>query len=1363
MRDPVSRVPRISILLALTSTAGLMLVNATVASEAAEFAGDHVEAWLQNLPEGFAIFAEGIAAGQTCSLELLRASGGACVISATDALGGVMTTDRDGRLVTSRPDFADALPMAWVCFHGTCAGGIALDECHRPDDPLASAVLSCGRSMQTSVLLGPQAVDSPPSSQLSLRFVETGSPRSGPAYFNLTPTLQFGDSGPRPLCTVVVAVDAEDDELAALNHARDAVNSSPDCSAAGVGAELVTDPASSAVQGLDLGHVAAAATGNGDSFTYLVLSAPDLVAAQLIPAVHVVAPSAFHFALADLGPPEAYQSQVMAVVFHTVAGGATGDGQVTVVERTPVGACSIVTPTFAGQSAEMLVRDIHLGFQAPGLPGPESCPASRNPRDVRFSGNRIITTLPSQIEIYVEDPGVGHTIQPEGLGNVPPGAYCDDAMVECTGDGQAEIVLDASRSSDPDGDVLTFEWYEDYGRADEIFLGRGRTLAYPFGYGGHDITVVVRDALGQQSAGGCHVRVADTTPPTVVGSTVNPAVLYPANHALVGVTTAIDAFDTCSTARATLVTLTSSEPDDALGPTDGATKHDIQDAIPYTPDFQFHLRAERDSTGAGRSYSATYEVRDDAGNAVSVDLTVEVPLDIGGVTDPITVSVGKSVDPAGAPTVEVVWTDTEGGREYNVARGDVRNISETANHIYLGPVECLEVRTPTRSTQDAGAISPGDVFFYLVEPIHLETPGGFGGAGLGKPRTVDPCFYSGGLELIPDPERDSIHPTAGGWLVGVSGQHLGTHLEDFGERLVDVDWLGPDLFQSVQVVNAGVTYGTPAFLWFDHTETDVLSRLEKIDGRILDLEPQPRPSMPPLFTVSIIPNTGKRAKAWWWDYDLTPEEVVDAIDDYGMRIIDLDAYEVLGETKYSYVGVANVGVDAKAWWLYFNIGPDAVSQALADNNARLMDIEAHSNGNFSVVMVADDGKAWWWGAGLTAQQVGTFVNNKGSRLIDLERLVGEGEPRYAFVSIDNLSTDESKRLRSVVEQAFDQSEFGPFFVTRGFLVKESSGPILADMAGGLPFQPASTLKLLPYLYAIQEVNAGDASLDGTTVSWLQDDEDEDAHCLPEGTPGSASLRDALPTLIWYSHNRTLEAFFDKWDPLNLITPRAQTDWGMPNTAMYPGCTGEWLQNRSTLYELAAMFEGVQNLTLPLTTTPKLTPGSRQVFWNLLINQMQGNCRDFALGTPLCSCPSHEPDCSGNYFHSPYLSTGAGPATVDFLAPMVLQEGLSSSQLTDFLDEVLVRQKGGGASVYNSYTGASEGYRSGAFYVTLPFKDGAGNIVPRRFTLGIFVNDWDSTCGGAPDCQTLIDNEDVDGGEATLELFRLPIRMAVQTW
>jgi predicted extracellular nuclease len=111
----------------------------------------------------------------------------------------------------------------------------------------------------------------------------------------------------------------------------------------------------------------------------------------------------------------------------------------------------------------------------------------------------------------------------------------------------------------------------------------------------------------------------DSTPPTLELS-ATPTVLWPANHKQVEVrvtAVATDAVD--ATPSISLLSATSSEPDDGLG--DGDTTGDVV----RVDDFTFLLRAERSGGGPGRTYTLTYRAVDEYGNAVTAAVKIGVP------------------------------------------------------------------------------------------------------------------------------------------------------------------------------------------------------------------------------------------------------------------------------------------------------------------------------------------------------------------------------------------------------------------------------------------------------------------------------------------------------------------------------------------------------------------------------------------------------------------------------------------------------------------------------------------------------------------------------------------------------------------
>jgi hypothetical protein len=112
-----------------------------------------------------------------------------------------------------------------------------------------------------------------------------------------------------------------------------------------------------------------------------------------------------------------------------------------------------------------------------------------------------------------------------------------------------------------------------------------------------------------------------------------PNPLTPVNHQLVPVHADVTAQTECGgTLQAILVSITSNQPDDAPGPTDGHTTEDIQGADFGTPDVDFLLRAESDrSLATPRIYSITYSI---SANGFTFSLTGQVQVAQKGPNKP---------------------------------------------------------------------------------------------------------------------------------------------------------------------------------------------------------------------------------------------------------------------------------------------------------------------------------------------------------------------------------------------------------------------------------------------------------------------------------------------------------------------------------------------------------------------------------------------------------------------------------------------------------------------------------------------------------------------------------------------------------
>jgi hypothetical protein len=135
------------------------------------------------------------------------------------------------------------------------------------------------------------------------------------------------------------------------------------------------------------------------------------------------------------------------------------------------------------------------------------------------------------------------------------------------------------------------------------------------------VTFFATDFAGNAEAPKTVTINLDKTPPNLTCS-ANPNVLWPPDHKLVAVNTAVNLSDPISGPNAfSLVSLTNSEPDSGDG--------DIQGFAIGSPSISGQLRADRLGTGTGRVYTFTYTGTDRAGNSASCTTTVSVPHDQG--------------------------------------------------------------------------------------------------------------------------------------------------------------------------------------------------------------------------------------------------------------------------------------------------------------------------------------------------------------------------------------------------------------------------------------------------------------------------------------------------------------------------------------------------------------------------------------------------------------------------------------------------------------------------------------------------------------------------------------------------------------
>ncbi len=203
-----------------------------------------------------------------------------------------------------------------------------------------------------------------------------------------------------------------------------------------------------------------------------------------------------------------------------------------------------------------------------------------------------------------------------------------------------------------------------------------------------------RDECGNSARASSSLDVRDTIPPEL-SLAVFPAVLWPPNHQLVEISAFANATDLCSAPTPRIVSVVSSEPDDAHGSGDGNTTGDVQGVEPGTADSRFLVRAERAGSGSGRTYAVRYEAVDTLGNSVQKTVPVLVPL---------------------ARSTPGTRFDVPGAFSSYRLPGSVGDIRQKLPQSGLGAVEFVTVEAPgpsTRIAEDGVVPAPGQTIFYL--------------------------------------------------------------------------------------------------------------------------------------------------------------------------------------------------------------------------------------------------------------------------------------------------------------------------------------------------------------------------------------------------------------------------------------------------------------------------------------------------------------------------------------------------------------------------------------------------------------------------------------------------------------------------
>jgi hypothetical protein len=590
-----------------------------------------------------------------------------------------------------------------------------------------------------------------------------------------------------------------------------------------------------------------------------------------------------------------------------------------------------------------------------------------------------------------------------------------------------------------------------------------------------------------------------------------------------------------------------------------------------------------------------------------------------------------------------------------------------------------------------------------------------------------------------DPQRNATTPVAWHFWIGRTKAEIDELAANADERVVSVQVVStsPLLFSAVMVDNTGAYARTGS--WSYGSEAGVTNKINAVHGRLIDLAPY-TVNGERRFAYVWVKNTGSAGKRWHWNYDLTAKQVADEIDKYKIRFTDLDVYDVDGARRYAYIGIANEGVDGKAWWWYPDVTPKFVQQKVEENHARLIDVERPSAGLMTVVMQRNDENAYSRHVyDYTLGDLLRFQASNGVRITDLEQYVKNGNVRFAATLIDN-ATPENQRIRGIWRSSTMANAPSGNDAWFGVYAKEVGGPVDVGLAHSMTFNPLSVLKLAPHLYVMDLLDKDPtlSLLDKPNgISWTSPlGQPDEIYCpykdgLIPTQVYSDTLRNTLQRGLWNSLNRAHEALVNKYG-FDAINTRIH-QLGLADTNVFPGCpqpppAKDWHSNTSTLTDLGKLFEGVDTKAF----FPNQGVAVSKEFYGLVADW----------------------DVSGVKAVVADEAAKAGKSAI----------------VNAFMSHVTLNQKGGG-TIYPQADGTYQGGRAFFGRLELPFVTGPNKAyMLKTFVGGYFVDNFTAPCNEdtaaqSPDPACTSWKKKQNAAYALLggEPYRIAIRKALATW
>jgi hypothetical protein len=439
----------------------------------------------------------------------------------------------------------------------------------------------------------------------------------------------------------------------------------------------------------------------------------------------------------------------------------------------------------------------------------------------------------------------------------------------------------------------------------------------------------------------------------------------------------------------------------------------------------------------------------------------------------------------------------------------------------------------------------------------------------------------------PSDDYDNSTPTAWWVYTGQTAAQVSSLCSSLNARIIDisVDSTAP-LFTVTLVSNTGA-YGKGWWWYYGVTAAQVSSFLSTNKARPISLKAYVSGGQT-LFAVVMIPNSGADFKTYWWYYGESASNIGSFASDNNARLVTLDPYSNGSGTVYTTIMISNTGADADSWWWYYDASPATIASAVSSTGARIFYMSAGADaGNFNVLMegCSSGCSEWWYYYGESVSGLLSQASQNGARLVDVTTYPGCGSTCYAGAMINN-SNAITTRVGNLIRNGLGSG-------VQGLYLKQVGGSVLAALEDGTIYEPASSIKALANLYSMTKVENGSIHL---TTPITHYSNGADSCPTPPVVDGTETLGLAIREMMWHSDNTRTREITDHF------TDSAINNYvhsiGMHNSGFYDivGCGGP-IPNQLTLDDADVLYEGVAQQHL-------LNAANRGIFYSNMAGRAQ---------------------------------------------------------------------------------------------------------------------------------------------------------------